>query len=200
LHLTPREQERLLLSAAAALARRRLERGAQLGSTEAIALVCDEICEMAWDGLAIADLIERAQGLIDPASLLDGVAAMVPAIEVEALFPHGTALVHVDRPFGPEPGNAASHPTVIPAAGEIELAVGRSRRAVTLHNDGDRPVWVSSHFPLDQLNRSVRLTPPLPTGYRVDLPAGEAVLIAPDESRELTAVAFRPSGSDGSGE
>lgn len=197
MHLTPREQERLLLSAAADLARRRVARGAKLGSTEAIALVCDEICEMAWDGLDIADVIDRARTLIDPAALLDGVAGMVPAIEVEALFPHGTALVHVDHPFAPTADDAVSRPTVIPAAGEIELASDRPRQTITVHNDGDRPVWVSSHFPLEQLNQKVHLIPPLPTGYRVDLPAGEAVLVGPGETRELTAVAFRSSGSDG---
>ena len=57
MHLTPREQERLLLAAAADLARRRLARGARLGATEAVALVCDEICEMAWDGVPLPDIV-----------------------------------------------------------------------------------------------------------------------------------------------
>ena len=61
MHLTPREQERLLLAAAADLARRRLARGAPLGATEAVALVCDEICELAWDGVPLAEVIERAR-------------------------------------------------------------------------------------------------------------------------------------------
>ncbi len=61
MHLTPREQERLLLAAAADLARRRLARGAPLGATEAVALVCDEICELAWDGVALETVIERAR-------------------------------------------------------------------------------------------------------------------------------------------
>ena len=58
MHLTPRERERLLLAAAADLARRRLARGAPLGATEAVALVCDEICELAWDGVALATVVE----------------------------------------------------------------------------------------------------------------------------------------------
>ena len=67
MHLTPRERERLLLAAAADLARRRLARGAPLGATEAVALVCDEICELAWDGIALEAVIERARAVI-PAS------------------------------------------------------------------------------------------------------------------------------------
>ena len=74
MHLTPRERERLLLAAAADLARRRLARGARLGATEAVALVCDEACEMAWDGVPLEDVIERARQVIDPRSLLPGVA------------------------------------------------------------------------------------------------------------------------------
>ena len=100
MHLTPRERERLLLAAAADLARRRLARGARLGATEAVALVCDEACEMAWDGIPLEDVIERARQVIAPGSLLPGVAGLVPVIEVEALFPWGTTLVHIDAPFG----------------------------------------------------------------------------------------------------
>ena len=58
MHLTTREEERLLLAAAADLARRRLARGTRLGTTEAVALVCDEICEMAWDGIPLAEVAE----------------------------------------------------------------------------------------------------------------------------------------------
>ena len=99
MHLTPREQERLLLAAAADLARRRLARGAPLGATEAVALVCDEVCELAWDGLPLAEVVDRARLVIPPAALLPGVAGLVPVIEVEALFPWGSTLVHVDAPL-----------------------------------------------------------------------------------------------------
>ena len=86
MHVTPREQERLLLAAAADLARRRLARGAPLGATEAVALVCDEICELAWDGVALETVIERAWLAVPAAALLPGVASLVPVLEVEALF------------------------------------------------------------------------------------------------------------------
>jgi urease subunit gamma/beta len=189
-HLTPREQERILLAGAAALARRRLERGALLGATEAIALVCDEICEMAWDGLPLETIIEQARKIVRPQQLLDGVAALVPAVQVEALFPHGTALVHIDAPFGTSDDIGPG--AVRPADGVVELAVDRDRRKVELHNTGDRDVWISSHYPLDQLNPKVVIGESLPAGFRLDLPAGEAVVVGPGEVRTVAVVAFGP--------
>ena len=211
MHLTPREQERLLLAAAADLARRRLARGAPLGATEAVALVCDEICELAWDGIALETVIERARSVIPASALLPGVAALVPVLEVEALFPWGTTLVHVDRPFPDDQGQPGE---VRPAAGQITLAPGARRRTVALLNTGHRDVWISSHFPLDQVNPAVEIrfadeaetgsvrptdfagrdsasggaTARPPAGCRLDLPAGEALRLRPGEERTATAV------------
>jgi urease subunit gamma/beta len=215
MHLTPREQERLLLAAAADLARRRLARGAPLGATEAVALVCDEICELAWDGVTLDAVIERARSVIPAAALLPGVASLVPVIEVEALFPWGTTLVHVDRPF-PDDQNPQTRDLerTRPTLGAIELAPGAPRRSVVLRNTGHRDVWISSHFPLDQVNPAVEIrfadeaetgsvrhsdfaagdeasgdaNLRRPTGCRLDLPAGEALLLPPGEERTATAV------------
>jgi urease subunit gamma/beta len=220
MHLTPREQERLLLAAAADLARRRLARGAPLGATEAAALVCDEICELAWDGVDLAEVISRARTLVAPSALLPGVAALVPVLEVEALFPWGSTLVHVDHPFGPPapaqvadrarlagredragtervrlspvpPGDTgAAYPpgAVLTGDGDIVLAAGSERRTVVLRNTGPRDVWISSHFPLDQVNPSVEVLGGAER-CRLDLPAGEALLVRAGEEREVTVVA-----------
>ena len=215
MHLTPREQERLLLAAAADLARRRLARGAPLGATEAVALVCDEICELAWDGVALDTVIERARAVIPAAALLPGVASLVPVLEVEALFPWGTTLVHVDRPFPDDQNQQPRDPErTRPTLGAIELAPGAPRRTVVLRNTGPRDVWISSHFPLDQVNPAVEIrfadqaetgsvryadlagrdhpggdaTARPPAGCRLDLPAGEALRLRPGEERTAKAV------------
>ena len=232
MHLTPRERERLLLAAAADLARRRLARGAPLGSTEAVALVCDEICELAWDGVLLAAVIERARTVIPPAALLPGVAGLVPVIEVEALFPWGSTLVHVDAPFGtgqpyrhprddaergqltPAPPGSHAPGAVLASTGTIELAPGAVRRTAWLHNTGPRDLWISSHFPLDQVNPAVRVRvageteahlvrdeatetgaagdgdrPASPLWRcRLDLPAGEALLLRAGQQREVSVV------------
>ena len=187
MHLTPREQERVLLHSAAELARRRLARGSVLGATEAVALVCDEVCELAWDGHDLDEVVRRARDVVPPDRLVEGVAAAVPSLQVEALFPHGTTLVHVDRPFGAPDGPGE----VRPVTGTIELAPGRDRHDVVLRNDGDQPVWVTSHVPLDRLNRRLRVDVADgtdPAHLRLDIAAGTALRVEVGATRDVTAV------------
>jgi urease subunit gamma/beta len=191
MHLTPREQERLLLHSAAELARRRLARGAPLGAPEAVALVCDEICEMAWDGVAYAEVVERARKVLRLDQLVDGVPSAVPSLQVEALFPHGTVLVHVDAPFG---APAADGPGAMRTVqGDIELAAGRERTTALLHNTGKLPIWVSSHVPLDTLNPALQVQVPLPGRFRLDVPAGTALRVDPGAEREVVVVRIESS-------
>jgi urease subunit gamma/beta len=192
-HLTPRERERLLLAAAADLARRRLARGARVGATEAVALVSDEICEMAWDGVGLDEVIARARTVIRPESLLPGVPSLVPVIEVEALFPWGSTLVHVDAPFGENQDHDHSERAgaTLTAPGSIELGAGATRRSVYIKNTGPRDVWISSHYPLDQVNPAVEISGPV-AGCRLDLPAGEALRLRPGERRPAVVVEFPP--------
>jgi urease subunit gamma/beta len=186
MHLTPREQERLLLSSGADLARRRLARNARLGAAEAVALLCDEICEMAWDDVPLEEVVARARTVVPAESLLPGVAAAVPSVQVEALFPHGTVLVHVAAPFGvPEadgPGAVRTQPSA------VELAPGRRHDVATLHNTGAQPIWVSSHFPLGALNPALEVSLADAAAYRLDVPAGVAVRIDAGERKEVGVV------------
>lgn len=186
MHLTPREQERLLLASGAELARRRLARGARLGAPDAVALVCDEICELAWDGLPYDEIVSRAREVVRPDQLVDGVPAAVPALQVEALFPHGTVLVHVDGPFGPAPADCPG--AVRTADGTIELAAGRDRATATLRNTGRLPVWVSSHVPLDRLNPALDVRVDADGRFRLDVPAGTALRVDGGAEREVPVV------------
>jgi urease subunit gamma/beta len=143
---------------------------------------------MAWDGVALEEVISRARQVVAPSSLLPGVAALVPVIEVEALFPWGSTLVHVDSPFGPSHADYPERAGVTLAApGSIELAAGAVRRSVVLRNTGPRDVWISSHFPLDQVNAAVEVVGAA-ARCRLDLPAGEALLLRPGEQREAVVV------------
>jgi urease subunit gamma/beta len=193
MHLTPRERERLLIAAAADLARRRLARGARIGATEAVALVSDEICEMAWDGVPLAEVISRARAVVAPSSLLPGVPGLVPVLEVEALFPWGSTLVHVDLPFGAvDQDRYTERPgAILPALGSVELAAGATRRSVVLRNTGRRDVWISSHYPLDQVNPAIEADGPV-ARCRLDLPAGEALLLGAGERRAVVVVELAP--------
>jgi urease subunit gamma/beta len=192
MHLTPREQERLLLASGAELARRRLARGARLGAPDAVALVCDEICEMAWDGLPYAEVVTRAREVVRCEQLVDGVAAAVPALQVEALFPHGTVLVHVDAPFGPPPADGPG--AVRTGDAPVELAPGRERSTAVLRNTGRLAVWVSSHVPLDRLNAALEVRIAGEGRYRLDVPAGTALRVDAGAEREVAVVRIGGSG------
>lgn len=185
-HLTPRERERLEVAAGADLARRRIARGAQLGAAEAIALVCDEVQEMAWDDVPLAEILLRAPAIAPRDRLLPDVPALVPVIEIEALFPHGTVLVHVMAPFGPPSPDSAG--SIRPAAEQIDLAPGRRRAVATLRNTGRLPIWVSSHVPLDSLNPALEVSVTEPGRYRLDQPAGSSVKVDPGQQRQVSAV------------
>lgn len=179
------------MAAGADLARRRLHRGAPLGATEAVALVCDEICELAWDGTNVATIINLARTLIPPSALLPGVSAAVPHVQVEALFPHGTTLVHVPAPFGDPPADGPG--AVRPTGHEVPLARGRRRRTAMLHNSGPQTIWVSSHVPLDRLNLALRVQLDHPGDYRLDLPAGQAVRVDAGQTKQCGVVALEGS-------
>jgi urease subunit gamma len=99
MHLTPREKDKLLISMAAMVARRRLERGVKLNHPEAIALISDFVVEGARDGRSVADLMEAGAHVISRAQVMDGIAEMIHDVQVEATFPDGTKLVTVHEPI-----------------------------------------------------------------------------------------------------
>ncbi|MEM7806429.1 MAG: urease subunit gamma, partial [Pseudomonadota bacterium] len=64
MNLTPREKDKLLVSVAAMVARRRLERGVKLNHPEAIALITDFVIEGARDGKSVATLMDEGAKVI----------------------------------------------------------------------------------------------------------------------------------------
>lgn len=99
MNLTPREKDKLLISVAAMVARRRLERGVKLNHPEAVALISDFVMEGARDGKSVADLMEEGASVITRAQVLEGISEMIPDVQVEATFPDGTKLVTVHHPI-----------------------------------------------------------------------------------------------------
>jgi len=99
MNLTPREKDKLLIAMAAMVARRRLERGVKLNHPEAIALISDFVLEGARDGRTVAELMAAGAHVITRAQVMDGIAEMIPEIQVEATFPDGTKLVTVHEPI-----------------------------------------------------------------------------------------------------
>ena len=98
MHLTPREQEKLLIVVAGDLARRRRERGLLLNYPETIALITAELLEAARDGRTVAELMSLGTTLVSRGQVMEGVAEMIHDIQLEATFPDGTKLVNVHHP------------------------------------------------------------------------------------------------------
>jgi urease subunit gamma len=99
MRLTPHETERLLISYAAELARRRQARGLRLNYPEAVAILTDHILEGARDGRAVADLMVSGREVLTREDVMDGVREMLPEVQAEATFPDGTKLVTVHYPI-----------------------------------------------------------------------------------------------------
>lgn len=97
--LTPREKDKLLIFTAALLAERRMARGLKLNVPEAIALITAAIMEGARDGQTVAELMSAGRNILSREQVMDGVAEMIPDIQVEATFPDGTKLVTVHQPI-----------------------------------------------------------------------------------------------------
>jgi urease subunit gamma len=99
MNLTPREKDKLLVATAAMVARRRLDRGVKLNFPEAVALIADFVVEGARDGTSVADLMRDGASVLTRDQVMEGVAEMIPEVQVEATFPDGTKLVTVHHPI-----------------------------------------------------------------------------------------------------
>lgn len=99
MELSPREKDKLLIFTAALLAERRKARGLKLNYPEAIALISAFVMEGARDGLTVAQLMSAGRTVLTRGDVMDGIAEVIPDIQVEATFPDGTKLVTVHQPI-----------------------------------------------------------------------------------------------------
>ena len=97
--LTPREKDKLMVSMAANVARKRLERGVKLNYPEAIALITDFVIEGARDGKIVSELMESGAHVVKKDECIDGIPDLIQEVQVEATFPDGTKLVTVHKPI-----------------------------------------------------------------------------------------------------
>ena len=99
MNLSPREKDKLLVAMAAMVAQRRLARGIKLNYPEAVALITDYLVEGARDGQSVAELMRDGALVLGRDQVMEGVAEMIPEVQVEATFPDGTKLVTVHQPI-----------------------------------------------------------------------------------------------------
>lgn len=99
MHLTIREQEKLMIVVAAEVARKRKKKGLKLNYPESVALITDELLEGAREGRKVEDLTEYGTKILSRNDVMEGVPEMVLTVQVEATFPDGTKLVTVHNPI-----------------------------------------------------------------------------------------------------
>lgn len=99
MHLTPREQEKLLIVVAADVARRRQTRGLKLNYVEAVAILSAEVMEAARDGRSVAEIMSFGTQILTRDQVMEGVPEMIHEVQVEATFPDGTKLVTIHDPI-----------------------------------------------------------------------------------------------------
>jgi len=187
MNLTPREKDKLLIAMAANVARRRLERGVKLNHPEAVALITDFVVEGARDGRSVAELMQAGAHVVSADQVMDGIAAMIHDIQVEATFPDGTKLVTVHNPIrGADdaliPGEVLAEP------GEIVMNEGRATITLDVANSGDRPIQVGSHYHFFETNPALVFDRAATRGFRLDIPAGTATRFEPGQTRTVRLV------------
>ena len=99
MNLTPRERDKLIIALAAIVARGRRARGIKLNYPESIALITDFVLEGARDGKSVAELMSESGKILTRAEVMEGIAEMIPEMQVEATFPDGTKLVPIHNPI-----------------------------------------------------------------------------------------------------
>jgi urease subunit gamma/beta len=186
MHLTPREQERLLIHSAGQLAKTRKGRGLKLNYPEAIAYITAELLELARDGLSVTELMRAGTKLLSADDVMDGVAEMIHEIQLEATFPDGTKLVTVHEPI---PSNGKTRPgEFIFDGGPIVVNAGKETAEITVVNTGDRPVQIGSHFHFFEVNKALDFNRAAAFGMRLDIPSGTAVRFEPGDTQTVRLV------------
>ncbi|MGW4799785.1 urease subunit gamma [Nonomuraea sp. NPDC004297] len=201
MHLTPHEQERLMIHVAADVARKRRERGVKLNYPEAVALITAHVLEGARDGESVHELMSTGNEILPRDDLMPGVAEMISDLQIEATFPDGTKLVTIRDPFAEpqaQPRTDAEaeartpiHPGKIdhPDGGEqVAFNEGREITTVEVTNTDDRPVQVGSHYHFYEANPLLDFDRSAAYGKRLHIPAGSSVRFEPRCTRTVKLV------------
>src|SRR5699024_9268159 len=151
--------------------------------------------EGAREDRTVAELISWGSTILTTDDVMEGVADLVPIIQVEAMFPDGTKLVTIHDPIRPgneEPAQQVRQPGRLVVGSDTELVLNEGRPAVTLRvkNSGDRPIQIGSHYHFFETNKALEFDREAAFGLRLDVPAGSAVRFEPGQEKEVTLVEF----------
>ncbi len=176
--------EKLLLSWAAEVARRRKARGIKLNYPEAVAIISDFIMESAREGKRMEDIISESQNLLKEEDVMPGVPEMMDLLQVEATFPDGTKLVTVRYPIK---GKSEER---VKLGGE-DVEVEDEPVELSVRNVGDKPIQVGSHYHFFEVNKSLVFDRERALGMRLDIPSGTSVRFEPGEEKKVRLTKIR---------
>ncbi|MEV5480179.1 MULTISPECIES: urease subunit gamma [Streptomyces] len=187
MHLTPHEQERLMIHVAADVAEKRRARGIRLNYPETVALLTVHVLEGAREGRTVADLMSSGRKLLTRDEVMEGVPEMIKYVQVEATFPDGTKLVTIHEPF-PEVGEdeagivSPGKVDFSPAEDDefVQFNEGREVTRLKVRNPTDRPVQVGSHYHFADANAGLKFNRREAWGKRLNVPAGSSVRFEPN--------------------
>jgi urease subunit gamma/beta len=199
MRLTDWERERLLIFAAAELARRHRSAGLLLNAPEATALICDAMLEAARAGQPYRDIERAGRDAVRASECLEGIPALVSEIRLEVLMDEGTRLVVLLDPID-RATEALVPGEVVLSSEPLPAPADRPRRRLSVRNDSRRTIHVSSHHPFHLVNVRLAFDRAAAHGFRLDLPAGETLGWAPGEEREVALVAYGGEQNDGVGD
>lgn len=183
MHLTPREQEKLMLHYAGNLAKERKQKGLKLNYPEAVAYISSEILEQARAGMSVAELMSYGRKLLSAEDVMEGVAEMIPEIQIEATFLDGTKLVTVHNPI---PSAEKMMPgEILTEEGNLILNADKETIKLSVINTADRPVQVGSHFHFFEVNKELSFDRKAAFGMRLNIPSGTAVRFEPGETKQV---------------
>jgi len=192
MHLTPGDQDKLLLAVAGMVARDRLDRGVRLNHPEAVALLSTWVIERAREGAGVAELMEAGRHVLTSDQVLPDVAELLHDVQVEATFPDGRKLVTIHDPIAHEPSEGPGALRL--ADGLLEINADRAadeRGTLVIVNTGDRPVQIGSHLHLPDANAALEFDREAARGFRLDIPSGTSRRFEPGASREVPIVSLR---------
>ena len=202
MHLTEREQDKLMIVVAGDLARRRKERGLKLNQPEAVAYITAELLEGARDGKSVADLMSEGVTYLSREDVMEGVPEMISDVQVEPPSATAPNLSRCTAQSAKTSIPPCLHPlimkenTLIPGEffisedGPIMLNEGREAITLEVTNTGDRPVQVGSHFHFAEANAELDFDREAALGKRLDIPAGTAIRLEPGDSRTVNLIDF----------
>lgn len=201
MRLTSWEEERILIFAAAELARRHRAAGLALNAPEAVALICDAMLESARAGADYAAVEAAGRAAVEPGDVMAGVRELVDEVRLEVLLGDGTRLIVLLDPLGGD-DTEEEHPPTGPGAvrprspDDAGREPARAAIELSVRSDSRRVIVVSSHYPFDRVNTRLQFDRQAARGYRLDLPAGAFERWAPGETKTVRLVSRVGKGGE----